>query len=151
MKPRCSTALTTRPTVLRPISSRDHDRIQRLSNALAYGMVVVNCVKMTGHLVPFGGVKESGLRREGGRWGLEEFTDLKYVCAAWKGGLRGLFSDQNMLTNDLEAIDRARVFHPSTQLTQFARGEAPSRIVTRGKGISIVDRDGRARDTPTAR
>jgi aspartate-semialdehyde dehydrogenase len=64
--------------------TRDHDRIQRLSNALAYGMVAVNCVKMTGHPVPFGGVKESGLGREGGRWGLEEFTDLKYVCAAWK-------------------------------------------------------------------
>jgi L-2,4-diaminobutyrate transaminase len=46
-------------------------------------------------------------------------------------------------TNDLETIDRARVFHPSTHLAQYARGEAPSRIVTGGKGIMIVDRDGR--------
>jgi L-2,4-diaminobutyrate transaminase len=46
-------------------------------------------------------------------------------------------------TNDLETIDRARVFHPSTQLAQFARGEAPERIVTGGKGVTIVDRDGR--------
>jgi L-2,4-diaminobutyrate transaminase len=51
--------------------------------------------------------------------------------------------DQTILTNDLESIDRARVFHPSTHLAQFARGEAPSRIVTGGKGVSIVDRDGR--------
>lgn len=45
--------------------------------------------------------------------------------------------------NDLEAIDRAHVFHPSTHLAQFARGEAPSRIVTGAEGITIVDRDGR--------
>jgi L-2,4-diaminobutyrate transaminase len=45
--------------------------------------------------------------------------------------------------NDLETLDRAHVFHPSTHLAQFARGEAPSRIVTGGEGITIVDRDGR--------
>ncbi len=46
-------------------------------------------------------------------------------------------------TNDLEALDRAHMFHPSTHLAQFARGEAPSRIVTGGEGVHIVDRDGR--------
>jgi L-2,4-diaminobutyrate transaminase len=46
-------------------------------------------------------------------------------------------------TNDLEALDRAHMFHPSTHLAQFARGEAPSRIVTGGEGIYIVDRDGK--------
>jgi aspartate-semialdehyde dehydrogenase len=64
--------------------TRDHDRIQRLSDALAYGMVAVNCVKITGAPIPFGGVKESGLGREGGRHGCDEFTDLKFVCAAWQ-------------------------------------------------------------------
>lgn len=64
--------------------TRDHDRICRMTDALAYGMVAVNCVKMTGHPIPFGGMKESGLGREGGRHGLEEFTELKYVCAAWR-------------------------------------------------------------------
>src|SRR2546421_580188 len=44
--------------------------------------------------------------------------------------------DDLALANDLETIDRARVFHPSTPLAQFARGEAPSRIVTGGKGIT---------------
>jgi L-2,4-diaminobutyrate transaminase len=51
--------------------------------------------------------------------------------------------DPLVSTNDLETIDRARVFHPSTHTAQFARGEAPSRIVTGGEGITIVDRDGR--------
>ncbi len=64
--------------------TRDHDRICRITNSLAYGMIAVNCVKMTGHPIPFGGVKESGLGREGGRHGMHEFTELKYVCAAWR-------------------------------------------------------------------
>ena len=47
------------------------------------------------------------------------------------------------LSNDLETLDRAHMFHPSTHLAQFARGEAPSRIVTGGQGIYITDRDGK--------
>lgn len=47
------------------------------------------------------------------------------------------------LTNDLETLDRAHVFHPSTHLGQFARGDAPSRIVTGGEGVYITDRDGK--------
>jgi L-2,4-diaminobutyrate transaminase len=46
-------------------------------------------------------------------------------------------------TNDLEALDRAHMFHPSTHLAQFARGEAPSRIMTGGEGVYVIDRDGR--------
>jgi aspartate-semialdehyde dehydrogenase len=64
--------------------TRDHDRVQRVSEALAFGMVAVNCVRITGAPIPFGGVKESGLGREGGRHGFDEFTDVKYVCAAFK-------------------------------------------------------------------
>jgi succinate-semialdehyde dehydrogenase len=64
--------------------TRDHDRICRMTERLAYGMVAVNCVKMTGAPIPFGGVKESGLGREGGRHGIDEFTQLKYVCTAYK-------------------------------------------------------------------
>ena len=60
--------------------TRDADRIERVAGALAYGMVAVNAVSMTGPPVPFGGVRQSGLGREGGRDGLEAFTDLKYVC-----------------------------------------------------------------------
>jgi succinate-semialdehyde dehydrogenase len=62
--------------------SKDLNRVARLTSALEYGMVAVNCVKMTGAPIPFGGVKQSGLGREGSRHGLEEFTELKYVCIA---------------------------------------------------------------------
>ena len=62
--------------------SNDLNRVARVSAALEYGMVAVNCVKMTGAPIPFGGVKQSGLGREGSRHGLEEFTELKYVCIA---------------------------------------------------------------------
>ncbi|PSJ52660.1 NAD-dependent succinate-semialdehyde dehydrogenase [Kumtagia ephedrae] len=55
-------------------------RQMRLGRALDYGMVAVNRVKITGAPVPFGGVKQSGLGREGSRHGLEAFTDLKYLC-----------------------------------------------------------------------
>ena len=50
--------------------------------------------------------------------------------------------NMNNITNDLETLDRAHVFHPSTHLAQFARGEAPNRIITGGEGIYITDRDG---------
>jgi aspartate-semialdehyde dehydrogenase len=64
--------------------THDHDRICRLTEALKVGMVAVNCVKMTGHPIPFGGIRESGLGREGGRHAIDEFTNLKYVCAAYR-------------------------------------------------------------------
>lgn len=55
-------------------------RALRMSRALEYGMVAVNRVKLTGAPIPFGGVKQSGMGREGSRHGLEAFTDLKYTC-----------------------------------------------------------------------
>lgn len=64
--------------------THDHDRICRVTAALKVGMVAVNCVKMTGHPIPFGGIRESGLGREGGRHAISEFTDIKYVCAAYR-------------------------------------------------------------------
>jgi aspartate-semialdehyde dehydrogenase len=58
-------------------------RLYRVSRALQYGMVAVNRTKVTGAPIPFGGVKQSGLGREGGRLGMEEFTEVKYVCRDW--------------------------------------------------------------------
>lgn len=55
-------------------------RQQRMGRALDYGMVAINRVKITGAPIPFGGVKQSGIGREGSRYGLEAFTDLKYLC-----------------------------------------------------------------------
>jgi len=60
--------------------TRDIERIWRFSDALDYGMVAVNSVKMTGYPAPFGGVKQSGLGREGSHQGIEEYVDTKYLC-----------------------------------------------------------------------
>jgi aspartate-semialdehyde dehydrogenase len=55
-------------------------RSSALGRALDYGMVALNRVKITGAPIPFGGVKQSGIGREGSRHGIEAFTDLKYLC-----------------------------------------------------------------------
>ncbi len=65
------------------LHTQDPRRIYRLSRALQYGMVAVNRTKVTGAPIPFGGMKQSGLGREGARHGLEAFTDIKYVCRDW--------------------------------------------------------------------
>lgn len=65
------------------VHSADPRQIYRLSRALEYGMVAVNRTKVTGAPIPFGGTKQSGLGREGARLGMEEFTEIKYVCRDW--------------------------------------------------------------------
>lgn len=65
------------------LHTQDPRRIYRASRALQYGMVGVNRTKVTGYPIPFGGVKQSGLGREGARYGLEAFTEIKYVCRDW--------------------------------------------------------------------
>ncbi|MCE8037093.1 NAD-dependent succinate-semialdehyde dehydrogenase [Halomonas sp. MCCC 1A11062] len=64
--------------------ARDYRRIWHVMEGLEYGMVAVNEGILSTELAPFGGVKESGLGREGSHHGLDEFTELKYVCV---GGL----------------------------------------------------------------
>ncbi|MBR9825589.1 MAG: NAD-dependent succinate-semialdehyde dehydrogenase [Alphaproteobacteria bacterium] len=61
------------------IYTRDINRVHRLSEALEYGMVGVNAPMVGSFSSPFGGMKESGIGREGGKWGVEEFTELKWV------------------------------------------------------------------------
>lgn len=65
------------------VHTQDPRRIYRASRALEFGMVAVNRTKVTGPPVPFGGVKQSGLGREGSKFGLEAFTEVKYVCRDW--------------------------------------------------------------------
>lgn len=65
------------------LHTQDPRRIYRLSRALQFGMVAVNRTKVTGAPIPFGGMKQSGLGREGSRHGLEEFTEIKYICRDW--------------------------------------------------------------------
>lgn len=59
--------------------TRDMKRIWRVSEALESGMVGINTGAITSAYIPFGGVKQSGLGREGSHHGIEEYTELKYV------------------------------------------------------------------------
>jgi aspartate-semialdehyde dehydrogenase len=65
------------------LHTNDPRRIYRASRALQYGMVAVNRTKVTGAPIPFGGMKQSGIGREGARLGMEAFTEVKYVCRDW--------------------------------------------------------------------
>ena len=60
--------------------SRDIGRIWRVAEALEYGMVGVNTGLITTEVAPFGGVKQSGLGREGSKYGIDEFVEVKYIC-----------------------------------------------------------------------
>ncbi len=60
--------------------ARDVGRIWRVSEALEYGMVGVNVGVLATEVAPFGGVKSSGLGREGSRYGIEDYLEIKYVC-----------------------------------------------------------------------
>ena len=62
------------------LHTTDNARIARMTRQLEFGMVAVNRTRITGAPVPFGGVKQAGLGREGSRHGIEAYTDLKYVC-----------------------------------------------------------------------
>ena len=64
------------------VFTRDLSRAHRLIDALDYGMVAINTMQLTGAPIPFGGVKHSGIGREGSRHGVDEFTELKYICVA---------------------------------------------------------------------
>tara|TARA_R110002110_G_scaffold179197_9_gene384611 strand:+ start:1897 stop:3357 length:1461 start_codon:yes stop_codon:yes gene_type:complete len=62
--------------------SRDIGRVWRVAEALECGLVGVNAGLISTELAPFGGYKQSGLGREGGPWGIEEFLETKYVAMA---------------------------------------------------------------------
>ncbi|PPD13796.1 MAG: succinate-semialdehyde dehydrogenase (NADP(+)) [Methylobacterium sp.] len=64
--------------------TRDLARAFRVSEALKYGMVGINEGLITTEVAPFGGVKESGMGKEGSKYGLDDYLDVKYVCI---GGL----------------------------------------------------------------
>ena len=60
--------------------SRDIGRIWRVAEGLEYGMVGINTGLISTEVVPFGGVKQSGLGREGSHYGIDEFIEVKYLC-----------------------------------------------------------------------
>lgn len=63
---------------------RDIGRVWRVAEALEYGIVGINSGLISTEVAPFGGVKESGLGREGSKYGIDEFVEIKYLCL---GGL----------------------------------------------------------------
>jgi succinate-semialdehyde dehydrogenase/glutarate-semialdehyde dehydrogenase len=60
--------------------ARDIGRIWRVSEALEYGMVGINEGLISTEVAPFGGIKESGLGREGSKYGIDDYVELKYLC-----------------------------------------------------------------------
>jgi succinate-semialdehyde dehydrogenase/glutarate-semialdehyde dehydrogenase len=60
--------------------SRDIGRVWRVAEKLEYGMVGINTGLISNEVAPFGGVKQSGLGREGSKYGIEEYLEMKYLC-----------------------------------------------------------------------
>jgi succinate-semialdehyde dehydrogenase/glutarate-semialdehyde dehydrogenase len=60
--------------------SRDISRVWRVAEELEFGIVGINEGIISNEVAPFGGVKESGLGREGSRYGIEEYLEIKYLC-----------------------------------------------------------------------
>ncbi len=62
--------------------SRDIGRVWKVAEALEYGMVGVNTGLISNEVAPFGGVKQSGLGREGSHYGIDDYVVIKYLCLA---------------------------------------------------------------------
>jgi succinate-semialdehyde dehydrogenase / glutarate-semialdehyde dehydrogenase len=62
--------------------SRDVGRVWRVSEALEYGIVGINTGFISTEVAPFGGVKESGIGREGSKYGIDDWVETKYVASA---------------------------------------------------------------------
>jgi succinate-semialdehyde dehydrogenase/glutarate-semialdehyde dehydrogenase len=62
------------------VYTRDIGRVWRVAEALEVGMVGINVGLMANEAVPFGGIKQSGIGREGARQGIEEYLEIKYIC-----------------------------------------------------------------------
>jgi succinate-semialdehyde dehydrogenase/glutarate-semialdehyde dehydrogenase len=65
--------------------SRDVGRIWRVSEALEYGILGINTGVISTEVAPFGGVKESGIGREGSKYGIDEWLEIKYLCVGGIG------------------------------------------------------------------
>ena len=60
--------------------SRDVGRVWRVAEALETGMVGINTGLISTEVAPFGGIKQSGLGREGSKYGAEDYLEIKYMC-----------------------------------------------------------------------
>ncbi len=69
--------------------ARDLGRVWRVAEGLEYGMVCINDGILSTEVAPFGGMKESGIGREGSKYGIEEYVELKYITMAGLGASAG--------------------------------------------------------------
>ena len=60
--------------------ARDLSRVFRVGEALEYGIVGINTGIISNEVAPFGGIKASGLGREGSKYGIEDYLEIKYIC-----------------------------------------------------------------------
>ena len=60
--------------------ARDLGRVWRVAEALEYGIVGINTGIISTEVAPFGGIKQSGLGREGSKYGADDFLEIKYLC-----------------------------------------------------------------------
>ncbi|HEX3882421.1 MAG TPA: aldehyde dehydrogenase family protein, partial [Stellaceae bacterium] len=79
--------------------SRDIGRIFRVAEALEYGIVGINEGIISTEIAPFGGVKESGIGREGSKYGIEDYLEIKYLCL---GGI-----DRNPAPDPMPGVSQA--------------------------------------------
>ncbi len=102
---------------------RDVARVFRVAEALESGMVGINTGLISTEVAPFGGVKESGLGREGSKYGIEEYLEIKYLCL---GGIRRgrLLGALRLRRGHLQV---ARPLCPSTVSRKIASGRRWSR------------------------
>ena len=92
--------------------SRDIGRVWKVAEALEYGMVGVNTGLISNEVAPFGGIKQSGLGREGSVYGMDEYLEMKYVCVGLLASVfdtLGLFFLVNQVPNTVAQLD-ATVF-----------------------------------------
>lgn len=60
--------------------ARDLSRVFKVAEALEYGIVGVNTGLVSTEVAPFGGIKQSGTGREGSKYGMDDYMELKYIC-----------------------------------------------------------------------
>src|SRR5690606_39574177 len=125
----------------------DMNRVARVTSTPECGMVALNCVRMSGpdpiRRRAAAGARARGLSPRARRAHRAEIRLQRRRRSRLKD--IAMQPDPTLKPNvpDLEAMDRAYFFHPSTHLKNHAHGETPCRIVRGGEGVYVIDRDGR--------
>ena len=111
--------------------SRDIGRVWRVSEGLEYGIVGINTGLISTEVAPFGGIKESGLGREGSKYGIEDYLEIKYLCV---GGIDlGIESGQSQCRAG--NVDKSGAPAKLSQIPQGPAEHHQSRCQTKGHHI----------------